>query len=249
MKCAIMQPTYFPWIGYFSLIDSVDKFVILDNVKLEKHSWQTRNRIKTSNGESFLTIPTHVPKGRLDTLINETLLATETNWRDKHLKGIYFAYLKSNYFKDIYKLIEKLIYFDIDNLSEYTTNIIREISCNIGVNTEFIISSRMDNIKGEKDERLVNICKLLKCNTYYSPQGSAVYIEKEVPGGAFPKNEIILKYQNYIHPIYSQLWGDFLPFMGIADLLFNYGFKKSLEIIRSGKKPEIDYNKFRIIHK
>ena len=57
MKCAIMQPTYFPWIGHFDLIDQVEKFVFLDNVQLVRRSWGVRNRIKTAQGELYLTIP------------------------------------------------------------------------------------------------------------------------------------------------------------------------------------------------
>ena len=70
MICAIMQPTYFPWIGYFDLIDQVDKFIFLDNVKLEKSTWQVRNRIKSANGEILFTIPIKMEKGRMKTNIH-----------------------------------------------------------------------------------------------------------------------------------------------------------------------------------
>ena len=67
-----MQPTYLPWLGYFDLIDTVDIFVLLDNVKLEKSSWHVRNRIRSSAGETVLTVPVSLTKSRLDTMINET---------------------------------------------------------------------------------------------------------------------------------------------------------------------------------
>lgn len=249
MKCAIMQPTYFPWMGYFSLIDSVDRFIFLDDVKLEKHSWHIRNRIKTSNGELFLTIPTHAPKGRLETLINETKLDNTVEWREKHIKGIYFSYLKAPYFSEVFPIIENLLRFNTETLSVFNINLISIISKHIGIKTQLLSASDMKNITGKKDMRLVNFCKFLKCNEYISPQGSAVYIEQITPGGEFPKNGITLKYQNYVHPIYTQLWGKFIPFMGILDLLFNCGLKNSLEVIRSGKNPETGYKQFRKIHK
>ena len=73
MKVAIMQPAYLPWLGYFSLMDQVDKFVILDTVQFARRSWQQRNRIKTADGINMLTVPV-IKKGKYDQKINEVLI-------------------------------------------------------------------------------------------------------------------------------------------------------------------------------
>jgi len=243
-----MQPTYIPWLGYFDLIDEVDKFIFLDDVKLEKCSWQVRNRIKTSQGELYLTIPVRMTKGRNRLKINETIIHDEIFWRKKHLKSILYNYRKSAFFDIIYPFVEKLIQNETIKLCDLNVNIIRAVSEGIRINTKFALSSSLKNIFGTKTLRLVSICKKIGCDEYLSPQGSAVYIEKNSPGGEFPKNNINLFYQNYEHPVYNQLYSEFLPFMSIVDLLFNYGFAETLEIIRGGRRQSISYLSFRKEH-
>lgn len=244
MKCAIMQPTYIPWLGYFDLIDSVDKFVFLDDVKLEKSTWQVRNRIKTAQGELYLTIPIKNIKSRLELIINEVEINDKEPWRKKHLKSIFFAYKKAKYFEEVYPFLKKLIDNNIVFIKDFNINIIKKITYKIGIETKFEISSEL-GVDGKKDYRLVSICKKLGCDEYLSPQGSAAYLEKNVPCGAFNNSGISLYYHNYEHPNYNQLWGDFLPFMSIVDLLFNEGFKNSLDIIKKGHRDPIDCINFR----
>lgn len=240
MRCAVMQPTYIPWVGYFDLIDSVDKFVFLDDVKLEKCSWHVRNRIKTSQGELYLTIPIRRTVGRNKLIINEAIINDEKLWRKKHLKSIFYTYRKSVFFHEVYSFIEELMNNKTIRLCDFVTNIIMSISSRIGIgNKELILSSSLKNSSGQKDMRLVAICRECGCGQYLSPRGSAVYIEKNPPAGRFPEGGIDLFYQNYEHPVYNQLYGDFAPYMSIVDLLFNCGFEKSLEIIRSGRREPV----------
>jgi len=239
--CAVMQPTYIPWIGYFDLIDQVDKFVFLDDVQLEKNSWQIRNRIKTAQGELFLSISRKRNKGDALSLIKDTELNDLSRWREKHIKTIQVAYQKTAFFEEVFPFIQTLISANTTNLSEFNINIIQSISDRIGIETEFFISSKLQGITGVKDERVVLICKALKCDTYISPIGALEYIDRENEGGEFSKNNIELFYQNYNHPIYKQLYGDFLQHMSIIDLLFNEGFSRSLEIIRKGHNQPIHY--------
>ena len=235
-RCAIMQPTYLPWIGYFDLIDSVDVFVFLDDVKLEKCSWQVRNRIKNSTGELLLTVPVKKTKNSLDLKINETEINNITNWQKNHLDSIYFSYKRAPYFSEVYPFLESLINSEKVYLKNLNINIIKNIAQRLGIKTKFVVASEMQGVEGKKDTRLVAICNSLGCREYFSPKGSAVYIEAHCPGGMFSEAGIGLKYQNYEHPVYAQLFGEFLPFMSIVDLLFNHGFEKLLEIIRQGRR-------------
>jgi len=245
MKCAIMQPTYNPWLGYCDLIDKVDIFVFLDNVQLVKRSWQVRNRIKTPTGELFLTIPIKKTKSRQELLIKDALINDDHPWRVKHLKSLEFYYKKASYFDAVFPFIKRLILNPIPNLADFNINIIQKVAEKIGIKTPFVRASQIPNLKGKKDKLLANICKTLNCNTYISPQGSAVYLEKNSPGGEIVKNGIELYYHNYEHPTYNQLYGEFLPFMGIFDLLLNEGFKNALSIIRKGRREDIHYLEFR----
>ncbi len=81
MILSVMQPTFLPWIGYFDLIDSADTFVFLDNVKLEKSSWQVRNRIRSAQGELMLSAPVLTPQGRLNTTIAEAQFKAGHPWK------------------------------------------------------------------------------------------------------------------------------------------------------------------------
>ena len=242
--CAIMQPTYNPWLGYFDLIDRTGIFVFLDNVQLEKQSWQVRNRIKTPQGEKFLSIPVKRVKG-LKTLIKEAIIDDSHNWREKHLKTIFFSYRKAKHFEEVFPFVEKLLLYPTQNLAEFNINFITQVAKKIGITTKLIKASDLEPLTGKKDVLLANICKKIGCKKYISPQGSADYLEAQTPGGAIVKNSIELYYHNYEHPVYSQLYPPFIPYMGVIDLLLNEGFEKAMEVIRSGRRPEIYYLEFR----
>jgi hypothetical protein len=121
--CAIMQPTYIPWLGYFDLMDSVDSFVFLNDVQWAKWSWQVRNRIKTSQGGLFLTVPIkRGVKSRLETKINEAQINDTEMWREKHLKSIFVAYRKSRYFDEVFPFLETMIGNKSETLDYYFRN-------------------------------------------------------------------------------------------------------------------------------
>ncbi|MBU2892946.1 WbqC family protein [Colwellia sp. D2M02] len=239
MQCAIMQPTYLPWCGFFDLIDSVDHFIFLDNVKLGKSDWHVRNRIKSATGDIMLTVSVNLPNGRMDTLINQAQLNLKHPWRKKHLKSIASNYRKSPYFNEVYTFIEPLILADFELLSDFTINIIKAIASKLAINTHFYIASELPQLPGVKDERIVNICKQLDAKQYLSPVGAADYIERETPGGAITKAGISLSYQEFIHPKYPQLYGDFISHLSIIDLLFNCGFAQTIALIRSGHQHSV----------
>ena len=244
-SCAIMQPTFMPWVGYFDLINSVEKFVFLDDVQLTKRSWQVRNKIKTSNGEHFITIPIEKTQNGRDVTINDAKIH-QTDWKDKFLKALQHSYKKTKYYNEVYPFVEKLIKYDSDVLSVFNINMITSIAQKLNIGTQFFKSSDLKNIDGVKDERLVNICKTIDSQLYLSPQGSAIYIEACNPGGEFTLNNIELYYHNYEPTQYNQLYGDFLPYIGIFDLLFNEGFENAKGIIFNGHKQSIyfkEYNK------
>lgn len=240
--CAIMQPTYIPWVGYFDLIDQVDKFVFLDDVQVEKSSWQVRNRIKTSQGELYLTISRRKNKGQELSLIKDTKIDDIKHWRKKHVKTLEINYKKSTFFNEIFPFVKPLIMNDTTELSQFNINIIKNICDKIGIKTEFILSSSLPNINGIKDERVADICKNIKCNNYLSPIGAIEYINKKNVGGEIVKQKINLFYQNYKPTEYKQLYGEFLPYMSILDLLFNEGFDNSLKIIRAGHLKNRSWN-------
>tara|TARA_B100000963_G_scaffold274789_1_gene243012 strand:- start:8324 stop:9088 length:765 start_codon:yes stop_codon:yes gene_type:complete len=243
--CGIMQPTFLPWCGYFDMIDQVDYFVLYDDVQLAKRSWQVRNRIKSHDGEFYLTLPIKKTKGRDDLLIIDSEISYEQKWLKKHLRTIENFYRKSDYYDEIYNFIYKHYMKKYDSLSKFNSDFIINVSDKIGIKTRFVHSSTMNNLKGVKDERLTSICKRLKSKIYLSSQGSSSYIELKNPGGEFSKKSIDLYYHFYNHPVYKQLNGKFIPYLSILDLLFSVGFSQSLNVIRSGRMQKVFYKEYR----
>jgi len=227
---AIMQPTYLPWMGYFDLMDQCDLFVILDSVQFEKRSWQQRNRIKTPSGELMLSVPV-LSKGRFDQEIREVQIDTAKNFQEGHLKAIKFNYAKAKYFDRYMGGLEEILLKKHKILADFNVELILWLKNALNIQTSLLRSSDL-NVAGKKAELLVGICRSIGAGGYVSPQGARVYIEGT---DIFPKNNIELRYQEFEHPIYTQMFGDFIPYMSVVDLLFNEG-EKSLDIIRSGRK-------------
>ena len=224
-----MQPTYLPWMGYFDLMDKSDVFVFLDDVQFEKQSWQQRNKIKTPNGEMLLTIPV---KQKLNQKIVDVEIDIKEKWEIKHNKSIRYNYNKAQFFDKYYSFFEEIYSEKWYRLAEFNINIIKWIMHQLKIETKLLRSSEL-NISGKKTSLIIDICKRLNADTYLSPMGAKLYIEKEL----FNKAGIKLEYQQFEHPSYKQLYGKFIPYLSVIDLLFNEG-ANSLTIIRSGEKIE-----------
>ena len=248
MTCTIMQPTYLPWVGGFDLIDQVDLYSFYDDVQVVKRSWDVRNRIKTANGELFLTIPIKKLFHRDKTYFNNAIIDDSEKWRQKCISTIEMNYRKSSYFDDVFPFVQSLILNEYSTLADFNINIIVSIARKLGIKTEFVRTSMLDGIDGKKDERLLSVCKRLNANTYLSPFGASQYIEEKNTSGAFLDSGVALFYHKY-HPIeYKQLYGEFLSHMCILDLLFNEGENNSLDIIRKGRQTSLTSEEIKVKH-
>ncbi|WP_372766443.1 WbqC family protein [Pseudoalteromonas sp.] len=243
MIISVMQPTYLPWLGYFDLIDSADKFVFLDNVKLEKSDWHVRNRIKSASGELMLTCAVTTPVGRMSAKINTTEFANGHPWRKKHLKSIEACYRKAPFFEQLYPLLKN--YFEASHsyrLGQFNIGLIVLLANYMGIESDFYIASELPDMSGVKDGKLVSICQHLQGETYLSPLGAKAYIETNNPGGELVKNGINVLYQNFKHPQYTQLFGDFISHLAVVDCLFNIGPEQTLFLIRKGHQLPVAYS-------
>lgn len=231
MKIAISQPTYLPWLGYFDLIDQVDRFVILDTVQFEKQSWQQRNRIKTPVGLQWLTVPV-IFRGRLGQAIRDVEIRDPEFWR-VHLRAIELNYRRAGYFKDYFgQLSSRLTSSRGASLMDLNVRLIEWLLGVLGIQTQLVFASQL-NQRGKRTELLANICTTLGARQYISPLGAADYLfaEKEE---LLTKN-VALFFQHYEHPQYTQSFPPFYAQASVLDLLFNEG-PRSLEIIRMGRR-------------
>jgi len=226
---SLMQPTYLPWLGYFNLIKNSDIFVIYTTTQLTKRSWQTRNKIKGNDGEVWLTIPIKKTKSRDNLLIKDAEINYESgDWVKKHLNSIRQCYSKSNYFEDIYPIIERVLNQRPKYLIYITVRMLIEFLDLLDINTEIVISDDID-YSGKKDEALISICNELGVDRYMSVMGSMDYILSG--DNLFEKNNIELLWHTYEHPIYNQVNGKFISHLGIIDCLFNVGIEETKKLL------------------
>lgn len=223
---SIHQPSYLPWLGYFEKIARSDIHVVFDTVQFEKNSFLNRNKIKTSQGWCWLTVPV-LTKGKFSNVPLTTLqIDPKQKWAPKHLKSITSNYRKA---RDYEKYIEGLRPFyegkEWELLASLNIEMLKYFLNELNIDTEIVHASDL-NIEGTKSDLVLNICKHLGAAEYISGKLGQDYLDEE----SFKKAGISITYQDYSHPEYPQLFEEFQPYMGIIDLLMNCG-KQSKDIL------------------
>ncbi len=227
MVVAIHQPQYLPWIGYFDKMDRADVFVLLDNVQYKKNEWQNRNRIKTSLGWQWITVPVLY---KYPEKINGVRINNTVNWQRKHLNALVYHYSKAPFFQEHRRFFEDTFVSYWEYLVEINIHTIRYLSKALGINKEILLASRF-RVREEPTERLIDICNHLQADTYLSGKDGAKYLDLD----KFSQAKIKVIFQDFHHPVYPQLYQTFEPYLSVIDLLLNHGHR-SLEIIRSQNK-------------
>ncbi|MEO6694759.1 MAG: WbqC family protein [Ignavibacteria bacterium] len=221
MKIAVMQPYLFPYIGYFQLINSVDKFVIYDDVSFINKGWINRNNILVNGKPNLFTVP--LKKSSQNKLIKDIEISDPDTWRTKFLKTIEVSYSKADSFKDVYALITDVLHIAENNISKLILNSLTAIKNYLEIKTEIIESSAMycnSQLKGF--DRIIDICKKEDSNNYINPIGGINIYSKKI----FEDNGIKL---NFIKPkeiLYRQFDQEFVPSLSIIDVLMFNSKKK-----------------------
>jgi hypothetical protein len=226
----ILQPGYLPWLGFFEQMYRSDVFVLYDDVQYDKEGWRNRNRIKTANGVQWLTVPVLV-RFSDHPLITEIRINNEVNWRKKHLASVKQSYGKAAFFEEYCELFEEAYSRDWNFLIDLDLYFIMKLAECLDMKEKRILRSSDLPIKGEQIERLIHLCKHFGADTFYEGAAGRNYIDQ----GAFLKEGVRVEFQDYDHPIYSQLYGEFIPNLSVIDLLFNHG-KESLSILTNQGK-------------
>lgn len=232
MSCAIMQPTYLPWPGYFNLMARARQFVFLDDVQFERSTWQSRNRILTRNGPVWLSVTTR--RVTLHTQIRDIEVNESLDWRRKHVETIRQAYAHHPHRDCLEGLLSILQDRSVTRLADINIAIIRHWAACLSLEPVFLRSSEL-NVDGKRSDRLVNICAALKAAVYYSPKGAREYLEED---RALEKAGIRIVFQDYTVPPYPQLKSEeFVPQLSLLDAAANLGWAGAREIVMSGLQP------------
>lgn len=218
---AIHQPNYFGWLGFFHKVASCDLFVILDDVQFVRRGYIHRNRIKTPQGVSWLTVPT-LNKGHYHAPINEIMPAYDEHWTDKHRRTIQHCYGKCQYFDEVCdRIVDPVLHSAADqlmSLADVGTESIIRVFRYLGIKTPMVRSSSID-IDASSTQRLIEIVQRFGGRRYLSGQGARKYMAEEM----FETNDIELEYASFEMPTYDQPHGPFVPGLSILDTLFCCG--------------------------
>lgn len=229
MKVVILQPSYIPWRGYFDQIFTADLFVFYDDVQYDKRGWRNRNRIKTSAGPLWLTIPVfnrgaqteHIP-------INQIKIVWDRPWNQEHWNSIRMAYSKAPYYQKYAGLVEGMYSTKPEMLADFTIETTILLARTIGIDrTRFMRSSEIEGVEGIKTDRLLSILAKVGATEYYSGPSASDYIESE----KFDNAGIKLHYMKYDYLEYPQLYPPFDPQVSILDTMFMMG-EEALKTIR-----------------
>ncbi len=224
MKLGIMQPYFFPYIGYWQLINLVDVYVIYDDVNFIKKGWINRNRILCNGKDLMINILLN--KVSQNKLINEIYLVDDIIWKNKLLKTIENNYKKAPYFSNVMPLITEIILNKENNLALYLFYSLVTISTYIGIKTKFLLSSHIDknnSLKGEN--KILEICKILNTDTYINAIGGMELYSFD----NFINNGINLAFIKTNEITYKQFNKEFVPNLSIIDVMM---FNSKEEILK-----------------
>ena len=218
MKVAIMQPYFFPYIGYFQLINAVDKFVIYDNIEYTKKGWINRNRILKEGFDLMISLPLKKDSDFL--FVNQRYLAEDwSKSKQKLINSIKESYRKAPHFEDTFNLVQEIFNYSNSNLFEFILHSVLQTCKFIGIETEIIVSSTLDyNNELKSEEKVIAICKSIEATQYINSIGGVELYNKN----NFSDQGIELNFIKSKPIIYNQFKNEFVPWLSIIDvMMFN----------------------------
>lgn len=232
---AIIQSSYIPWKGYFDIIHDVDEFIFLDDVQYTVRDWRTRNRIKTTNGSIWLTVPAGSDRNRL---ICDVSL-DDNSWQEKHWRSIVHSYSRAPYFRQYGDFFENLYRGHVwTNLSEMNRHMVQHIAHELlGIRTRFT-DSRAYSAEGSKLDKILDLLRLSQADCYISGPSASNYLDP----AKFERAGIALMLKDYSnYPEYEQLYPPFEHAVSIIDLIFNTGPNAADFIWNSRPKAQLSH--------
>lgn len=216
MICAIHQPNFFPWLGYFDKIQKADVFVFLDEVQYPKSgsgsgSWVNRVKIDIQNTARWVGCPLRHKHGSFP--IRQAEIDEDQPWRKKLLRTLEMNYKKASAYSEAMALLTPLITYSAENLADFNIHAIRRLSAYLGLPSEFVCQSEL-SASGHATELLIAITKKVGADTYLCGGGATGYQDDEL----FSASGVKLAYQNFVPQPYGPT-NQFIPGLSIIDYL------------------------------
>ena len=227
------QPVYLPWLGLFHKISLCDVFVFMDDVQYLKQDWNNRNRIKGPQGAFWLTVPVSLRESASDCLKDIRVVqenwGDRKNWQQVHWKSLESCYRRAPYWDD-YADELRAIYLATrwDFLSPLNERLLTFFLSALDMPAEIVRASEI-GFTGRKSDLVLDHCRKLGAGFCVLGAHGRDYLDEQ----KFRDENIGFYYQDYQHPVYPQLFGDFVSHLSAVDLLFNCG-PESRRILLAG---------------
>ena len=217
MKIGIMQPYFFPYIGYFQLLNMVDKYLVFDDGLYAKNKWAYRNRILINGAPGYFR--TTLLKANPAQKFNEIRISNDIKEKSRKIRTLDLAYRKAPHYSEVMPILEQFLTADYDNLSEYNVASNRLVCNYLGIKTEILLSSALSTDKSlKKQYSIFDECRTLGCNEYINSIGGMELYDFE----EFRENGIELAFLKPDDITYPQFGGEFVPNLSIIDvMMFN----------------------------
>ena len=222
MKLGIMQPYFFPYLGYFSLIKHTDKWIVFDTVQYIERGWMNRNRIihPTKPEDLYINIP--LQSHHRDIKIKDVLISNNENYRDKILSQLWASYKKrARYFKEVYELVDEVLSYQTNSLVDLNVFGLKKVTHFLEIPFDYEIFSQMNLLIDEVSnagEWALNISKAMRATEYINPPGGMNLFDKD----KFRKSGIKLSFLNQNLRSYNQKKINFIEGLSIIDvMMFN----------------------------
>lgn len=219
MKLGIHQPYFFPYIGYWQLMNAVDEYVIADNLHYMKQGYINRNSILVNGQPMYFKLPVH--KASQNRLIMEHEIVLDEAEVNKMLATIKSAYAKAPYFEETYNLVKDCLEFGLKeegkNLAKFLEYSIRRTAKQLGITTPIYLASEDVPLDGEykREHYVVASCRQRKATEYYNAIGG----KKLYYQNFFRENGLGLKFLKANDITYKQFGDDFVPNLSIIDIM------------------------------
>lgn len=230
MILSIMQPNFFPWLGFFHQVYKCEKFVFLDDVQYVRRSWNNRCKILTDTGLKTLTMPVK-SKGKFKQNILEAEIDNSDNWRRKHLAIIYENYKRASQFNHIITFVEELFYNNqYARVSEFNIATIQKICNFLELDRQFFRSSDL-GIQQKNSDRILKICQKMEGTIYFAGASSRSYLNLS----DFSNNGISVDFQKIFckHHKKGSTLSNIIE-TSIIHYLFNFEKIKILDFLENG---------------
>lgn len=217
-RVAIIQSNYVPWKGYFDIINSVDEFILLDEVQYTRRDWRNRNRIKLGDEPQWLTVPVEV-KGRYHQRIDETRIA-EPAFAERHWRTLAHGYRRAACSDEVLALLEPFYRErEYELLSDLNRSLIEAVAGFLGITTRLTWSTDY-GAEGTRGDRILGLCLAAGATVYLSGPAAGSYLDES----EFNERGIAVEWADYTgYPEYPQFGATFEHGVSILDLLFHTG--------------------------